>query len=36
MEALIKIVIDTRGGDHGAVVMVKGASLALEKYNNLP
>lgn len=32
---MIKIVIDTKGGDKGAAVVIKGASLALEKYENL-
>lgn len=32
---MIKIVIDTKGGDKGAAVVIKGASLALEKYANL-
>lgn len=32
---MIKIVIDTKGGDKGASVMIKGAALALEKYDNL-
>ena len=31
----VKIVIDTKGGDNGAAVMVKGAALALEKYPEL-
>ena len=35
MESLIKIVIDTKGGDKGAAVMVKGAALALEKFDEL-
>lgn len=32
---MIKIVIDTKGGDKGPSVMIKGAALALEKYENL-
>ena len=32
---MVKIAIDTRGGDNGASVMVKGAALALEKFENL-
>lgn len=32
---MIKIVIDTKGGDKGPSVMIKGAGLALEKYDNL-
>ncbi len=32
---MIKIVIDTKGGDKGAAVVIKGAYLALEKYENL-
>lgn len=32
---MIKIVIDTKGGDKGPAVVVKGAALALEKYENL-
>ena len=32
---MIKIVIDTKGGDNGASVMVKGACRALEKFENL-
>ena len=35
MEKYVKIVIDTKGGDKGAAVVIKGASLALEKYANL-
>lgn len=35
MDKQIKIVIDTKGGDHGPTVMVKGAALALEKHQNL-
>ncbi|MBQ6824007.1 MAG: phosphate acyltransferase [Clostridia bacterium] len=32
---MIKIVIDTKGGDNGAAVMVKGAGMALERYPEL-
>lgn len=32
---MAKIVIDTKGGDKGAAVMVKGAAKALEKYTQL-
>ena len=32
---MTKIVIDTKGGDKGPSVMIKGALLALEKYENL-
>ena len=32
---MVKIVIDTKGGDNGAAVMVKGACRALEKFENL-
>ena len=32
---MIKIVVDTKGGDKGPSVMIKGASLALEKYEGL-
>jgi glycerol-3-phosphate acyltransferase PlsX len=32
---MIKIVIDTKGGDKGAAVTVKGAALALEKFEEL-
>ena len=32
---MIKIVIDTKGGDKGPSVMINGAKLALEKYDNL-
>ncbi len=32
---MIKIVIDTKGGDKGPSVMIKGAKLALEKYEEL-
>lgn len=35
MERKIKIVIDTKGGDHGALPMIKGAATALEKFENL-
>ncbi len=35
MKDLIKIVIDTKGGDHGASVMIKGAAMALAKFQNL-
>ena len=35
MEKTVKIVLDTKGGDNGAAVMVKGAKLALEKFSNL-
>ena len=35
MKELIKIVIDTKGGDNGASAMVKGAALALEKFENM-
>ena len=32
---MIKIVVDTKGGDKGASAMVKGAALALEKFSEL-
>lgn len=32
---MTKIVIDTKGGDNGAVCMIKGAALALEKFDEL-
>lgn len=32
---MIKIVIDTKGGDNGPSAMIKGAALALEKYEEL-
>lgn len=32
---MIKIVIDTKGGDKGAATMVKGACLALDKFSEL-
>ena len=32
---MIKIVIDTKGGDKGPSVIIKGAQQALEKYENL-
>lgn len=32
---MIKIVIDTKGGDKGAAAVIKGAYLAIEKYDNL-
>lgn len=32
---MVKIVIDTKGGDNGATAMVKGAALALEKFEQL-
>ncbi|MBE6693869.1 MAG: hypothetical protein E7589_03805 [Ruminococcaceae bacterium] len=32
---MIKIVIDTKGGDKGAATMIKGAALALEKFDEL-
>lgn len=32
---MIKIVIDTKGGDNGPSAMIDGAALALEKYENL-
>ncbi len=32
---MIKIVLDTKGGDKGAAAMIKGAHLALEKYDNI-
>jgi len=35
MDKLIKIVIDTKGGDRGAGVMIKGAGMALEKHPEL-
>lgn len=35
MEKTLKIVIDTKGGDNGAAVMVKGAAMALEKFPEL-
>lgn len=35
MEKSIKLVIDTKGNDNGAVTMVKGARLALEAYPQL-
>ncbi len=35
MENRIKIVIDTKGNDNGASVMIKGAALALEKFPEL-
>lgn len=31
----VKILIDTKGGDNGASVMIKGAALALEKFDAL-
>ena len=31
----VKILIDTKGGDNGAAVMIKGAALALEKFGAL-
>ena len=31
----IKILIDTKGGDNGASVMIKGAKLALDKFEEL-
>lgn len=34
MEA-VKILIDTKGGDNGASVMIKGAGMALEKFEEL-
>lgn len=35
MDKIIKIVIDTKGSDQGPAVMIKGASMAIEKFNNL-
>ena len=35
MEQTFKIVIDTKGGDNGSSVMVKGATLALERFPRL-
>lgn len=35
MDKQIKIVIDTKGGDNGPAVMVRGAAAALEKYPEL-
>ena len=32
---MIKILIDTKGGDNGAIVMVKGAFDALSKFEEL-
>lgn len=32
---MTKIVIDTKGGDNGASVMIKGAARALEKFENM-
>ena len=32
---MVKIVIDTKGGDNGASVFIKGAARALEKFENL-
>ena len=32
---MAKIVIDTKGGDNGSSVMIKGAALALEKFSQL-
>ena len=32
---MVKIVIDTKGGDNGASVLIKGAAQALEKFENL-
>ena len=31
----VKILIDTKGGDHGAPVLIKGAAAALEKFEEL-
>ena len=35
MKELVKIVIDTKGGDKGAEAMLKGAAMALEKFPQL-
>ena len=32
---MIKIVIDTKGGDKGPSAMIKGAALALEKFDSI-
>ena len=32
---MIKLLIDTKGGDNGAAVMVKGACDALDKFEEL-
>ena len=35
MKELVKMVIDTKGGDKGPEAMLRGAALALEKYPDL-
>ena len=32
---MVKLLIDTKGGDNGAAVMIKGAGIALEKFDEL-